>query len=156
MRSKKTPSQSKIETRQIVMPEHTNPQNTIFGGVIMSWIDIAAAMCAMKHAGHPVVTAQIDNIVFRAPVKVGEFVLISAIPTFSGQSSLEIETIVTSENPYDGTSKVTTTARLTFVALKKDGGKFIIPELCPESDSEQKAWQEAQQRMLIRKKERPS
>ena len=53
---------SMIEMREMVMPHHSNPQGTVFGGTVMSWIDIAAAMCAAKHANKPVVTVHVDRI----------------------------------------------------------------------------------------------
>ncbi|MGZ3787990.1 MAG: acyl-CoA thioesterase, partial [Bacteriovorax sp.] len=63
----KTVRESAVETRYLVMPNHTNPQNSIFGGVVMSWIDMAAAMVAERHTNRPVVTVHVDGISFKAP-----------------------------------------------------------------------------------------
>ena len=60
----KSPKESFIIMQEMVMPHHTNPQNTIFGGVVMSWIDIAAAMSAAKLCNKPVVTVHVDEIHF--------------------------------------------------------------------------------------------
>ncbi len=61
----KTPSESEVVMRQMVMPGDINSHGTIFGGTVMSWIDIAAAMCARGHCNFPVVTVHIDDIEFR-------------------------------------------------------------------------------------------
>ena len=64
----KSPRESAVETRYILMPQHANPQGTAFGGVIIAWIDTVAAMAAQKHARCEVVTAGIDSLVFREPI----------------------------------------------------------------------------------------
>ena len=64
----KTPSQSAVETRYLMMPHQANPQGTAFGGTIMSWIDMVAAMAAERHCGMEVVTAGIDSLVFKKPI----------------------------------------------------------------------------------------
>ena len=68
----KTPAHSAVETRYLVMPGHANAFGTAFGGAIMSWIDMVAAMAAQKHCGCEVVTAGIDSVAFEEPVHVGD------------------------------------------------------------------------------------
>ena len=53
---------------EIVMPQHTNPIEVIFGGVIMSWVDIASAIAAGRHWKTHVATASIDDIQFIQPI----------------------------------------------------------------------------------------
>mgnify|MGYP000144421929 FL=1 len=74
----KSPSESQIQMREMVMPGDTNIHGTIFGGKIMAWIDIAGAMVATKHCNNPVVTANISDIDFISPIKVGHHVIIKA------------------------------------------------------------------------------
>ena len=59
--AKHTPRASRVETVQIVLPGLTNTHGTIFGGMLMQWIDIAAAVSAGRHASGPVVTAAMDS-----------------------------------------------------------------------------------------------
>ena len=59
-----SPEQTEVEMNELVLPSHTNSLGTIFGGQVMAWIDIAAAMAAMKHARTTVVTASIDALTF--------------------------------------------------------------------------------------------
>ena len=67
----KTPRDSQVESRFIVMPQHANPAGIAFGGVIMSWIDMVAAMVAQRHCEHEVVTASTDQISFRLRFTLG-------------------------------------------------------------------------------------
>ena len=148
---KKTPKDSQVEMMEMVMPGHTNPQNTIFGGVVMSWIDIAAAMCAARHCNKPVVTVHVDDIDFRHPIKIGAHVSIKASLNYVGKSSMVIGTKVTSTNPYTGKTLVTTKAYLTFVALDEDGKPCIVPELELITEDDKRRYANAKKRTESRK-----
>ena len=152
----KTPSESAVEMREMVMPNHTNPQNTVFGGVVMSWIDVAAAMVAARHCGRPVVTAHISDIDFIAPIKMGYHVLIQASLNYVGSTSMIIGVKVTSENPYTGECRTTTKAYLTFVALDDLGRPSSVPALKPESPDEIRRFENAKKRVALKKSVRES
>jgi acyl-CoA hydrolase len=152
----KTPSETAIEMREMVMPHHTNPQSTVFGGTVMSWIDIAAAMVAARHCGRPVVTAHIDDIDFIAPIKMGYHVLIQASMNYVGRTSMIVGVKVTSENPYTGEVRKTTTAYLTFVALDDLGKPVAVPQLRPESEDEIRRYDNAKKRVTMKKEIRVS
>lgn len=150
----KTPQDSAIEMRYLVMPSHTNPQYSIFGGVVMSWIDMAAAMVAERHSNRPVVTVHIDDISFKAPIKIGDHVTIKAMMNYVGTSSMLIGVKVIAENPFTGINRHTTTAYLTFVALDDIGKPIGVPKLIPQTDEEKRRFEEGKVRMeeLKRKK----
>ncbi|MFP5492377.1 MAG: acyl-CoA thioesterase [Bacteriovoracia bacterium] len=152
MKTSKTPSDSAVEMREMVMPHHTNPQNTVFGGTVMSWMDIAAAMVAARHANRPVVTVHISDIDFIAPVKMGHHVHIQASLNYVGKSSMIVGVKVTSENPMTGERRKTTKAYLTFVALDDLGKPTDVPELKVESPDEVRRFENAKQRALAKKK----
>jgi len=154
--SPKTPSETSIEMREMVMPNHTNAHGTVFGGTVMSWIDIAAAMVAARHCGRPVVTAHIDDIDFIAPVKMGYHVLIQASLNYVGRSSMIVGVKVTSENPYTGEVRTTTKAYLTFVALDDLGRPTEIPGLKPETEDEIRRFENAKKRVQMKKHVRAS
>jgi acyl-CoA hydrolase len=156
MKSSKTPIESAVEMREMVMPHHTNPQNTVFGGTVMSWIDIAAAMVAARHCGRPVVTAHIDDIDFIAPIKVGYHVLIQASLNYVGKTSMIVGVKVTSENPYTGESRTTTKAYLTFVALDDLGKPVTVPTLEPQTEDEKRRFENAKKRVAMKKTVRES
>ncbi len=152
MKTSKTPSDSAVEMREMVMPHHTNPQNTVFGGTVMSWMDIAAAMVAARHANRPVVTVHISDIDFIAPVKMGHHVHIQASLNYVGTSSMIVGVKVTSENPMTGERRKTTKAYLTFVALDDLGKPTTVPELKVESPDEVRRFENAKQRAQAKKK----
>ncbi|MBA2405295.1 MAG: acyl-CoA thioesterase [Bdellovibrionales bacterium] len=137
--------------REMVMPHHTNPQNTVFGGTVMSWIDIAAAMVASRHCSRPVVTAHISDIDFIAPVKMGYHVLIQASLNYVGKTSMIVGVKVISENPYTGESRTTTKAYLTFVALDDLGRPVQVPELKYETEDEIRRFENAKKRVAMKK-----
>lgn len=143
----KTPSLSNAEMRFLVMPEHTNPQNSIFGGVVMSWIDMAAAMVAERHSGRPVVTVHVDDISFKAPIKIGDHVLVKASVNYVGKTSMLVGVKVIAENPFTGITRHTTTAYLTFVALDDIGRPIEICKLNPETEEEKRRFTQGEKRM---------
>jgi acyl-CoA hydrolase len=150
----KTASESAVETRFLVMPNDTNPQNSIFGGVVMSWIDMVAAMVAERHSNRPVVTVHVDDISFKAPIKIGDHVLIKASINYVGKTSMLVGVKVVAENPFTGITRHTTTAYLTFVALDDIGRPIQIHGVIPETDDEKRRFAEGQARIEEMKKKK--
>lgn len=150
----KTVEESAVEMRYLVMPNHTNPQNSIFGGVVMSWIDMAAAMVAERHSNRPVVTVHVDDISFKAPIKIGDHVLIKASLNFVGKTSMLVGVKVIAENPFTGISRHTTTAYLAFVALDDIGRPIQVRGVIPESDAEKRRFEEGRLRIEAMKKKK--
>lgn len=150
----KSPRISKIEMREMVLPQHTNALNSVFGGVLMSWIDLAAAMCAQKHCERHVVTVHIDELSFLSPIKVGEHVMIKAAINYAGKTSMIIGVRVESENPLTREIRLTTRAYLTFVAIDLSGKPTSVPPLILENEEDQRRFENAKLRDAHRKKMR--
>ena len=144
------PEDSWVEMTEMVLPQHTNSHGTVFGGVVMSWVDIAAATCSLRHCRKPVVTASIDALHFLAPIKQGHIVSIKASINFVGRSSCEVGVKVVSENPITGVRSHTASAYLTFVALDDNGRPTEMPPLEPVTKDEKRRYEAAQ----IRRKSR--
>ena len=85
----KTAQESSITMTELVLPNDTNTFGNLMGGRLMYWMDIAAALAAMKHCGAPVVTASVDNISFESPIKLGNVVHIEAKVSRAFNSSME-------------------------------------------------------------------
>src|SRR5215475_7985251 len=96
--SRKTPRSSRVDTAQLVLPGLTNVHGTIFGGILMQWIDIAAGIAAARHASGPVVTASMDRLHFLSPVRLGEVVILQAQVNFAARTSMEVGVRVFAEN----------------------------------------------------------
>lgn len=135
---------------EIVLPSHANALGTIFGGTIMSWIDIAGAIAAGRHARRVVVTASIDALGFVAPVKVGHVVHIRASVNYAGRTSMEVGVRVDSENQLTGALSHTVTAYMTFVALDDNGRPVAVAPVLPETPEEKRRYEQAQKRRQSR------
>jgi len=147
----KRPSDSAVETRYLLMPHHANPYGTAFGGVIVAWIDMVAAMAAQKHCGREVVTASIDSLSFDEPIYIGEQVVLKASVNYVGRTSMEIGVQVSREDPCTGKSAAATTAYLTFVALDADKKPTAVEPIVPETDDEKRRYENAKTRVKARK-----
>lgn len=128
---------------EIVLPSDANALGTIFGGKVMAWIDIAAAISAGKHARRVVVTASIDALHFVAPVRVGEVLNIRAQVNYAGRTSMEVGVRVDAENPLTGEVRHTATAYTTFVALDEKGAPTPIPPIAPATPEERRRFEQA-------------
>src|SRR5262252_2783242 len=114
---RKTPRATRVETAQVVLPGLTNVHGTIFGGIMMQWIDGAAGIAAGRHAGGAVVTASMDRLHFLAPVQIGEVVTVEAQVNFAARTSMEVGVRVFAENQATLERHQATRAYLTFVAV---------------------------------------
>ena len=137
---------------EIVLPGHANALGTIFGGQVMSWIDIAAAIAAGRHARKVVVTASIDALHFVAPIKVGHVVHIKAMVNFASRTSMEVGVRVDSENPVTGEIHHTAKAYLTFVALDDHGRPTPVAPVLAENPEEKRRFEQARLRRESRVK----
>jgi len=147
----KSPKESAVVTRYLLMPHQANPQGTAFGGAIVAWIDMVAAMVAQRHCGKEVVTAGIDSLVFREPIRVGDHVLLKASINYVGRSSMEVGVQVSREDPYSGDEVIATTAHLTFVALDENKKPTAVAPILPETEQEKKRYENAKLRVKARK-----
>ena len=150
MSENKAPSSSQVVMTQLVLPTHTNSLDTVFGGTVMSWIDIAAAISAQRHSCKPVVTASIDRLDFIAPIRKGWVVNLVASVNFCSRTSMEVGVRVDAENPMTGEKFHTASAYLTFVALGSDGKPSEVPQLKLVTDDDRRRFQDAAKRREIR------
>ena len=150
MKEKKAVSSSQVVMTQLVLPTHTNALDTVFGGTVMSWIDIAGAIAAQRHSATDVVTASIDQLNFIAPIRKGWVVNLKASVNFTSRTSMEIGVRVDAENPKTSEMFHTASAYMTFVALGSDGRPSPIPGLIFESDIEKRRFAAAEKRRAQR------
>jgi acyl-CoA hydrolase len=146
MNEKKAISASQVIMTQLVLPTHTNSLDTVFGGTVMSWIDICAAIAAQRHSNREVVTASIDQLNFIAPIKRGWVVNLKASVNFTSKTSMEIGVRVDAENPKTSEMFHTASAYLTFVALGSDGKPTTVPQLIINDIHEERRFKAALKR----------
>ncbi|TVQ31139.1 MAG: acyl-CoA thioesterase [Phycisphaeraceae bacterium] len=103
------------------MPRDTNQYGTIFGGVILSWIDQAGFVEARRHGAHRWVTAALDRVDFVAPVGLGDIVNFYTRTVRMGTKSVTVEVDVEVDRYATGQCVRVTTATTTMVAVGPDG-----------------------------------
>src|SRR5215217_6086119 len=107
--------------RTIAMPSDTNPAGDIFGGWLMSQMDLAAGNAAARHAGGRCATIAVDGITFHKPVRVGDEITVWAELLGVGRTSMRFQVSAWRRaRDSDRTPKVTE-AVFTFVALDSEG-----------------------------------
>jgi acyl-CoA hydrolase len=129
---------SQVTFADLAEPMSQNVAGTLFGGVLLGFIDRAAAFCAMKHAGRPVVTKSFDEVEFNEPIYIGELVVAHASVNFTGTTSIEVGVKVLAQNPITGEERHTNTCYATFVALDENGRPARVPPVQPETDEEKR------------------
>ena len=140
------PSVSLVQMTELVLPNHMNSLGTVFGGVIMSWIDVAASISASRYCSKNVVTASIDDVHFLAPVHNGDVVCLTAQVNYTHKTSMEIGVKVTAENTKTKNIRHTVSAYLTFVALDEQYKPIPVPPLLLKTEEEKRQFEQAKER----------
>jgi acyl-CoA thioesterase YciA len=121
--------------RVTMMPRDTNAHGTIFGGVILSYIDQAGAVEAYRHVTQKLVTVAIKEVVFHEPVRVGDLVSLFAEATRFGRTSITVAVKVYAHRLMtEGAHDVKVTeAELTYVAVDGAGRPTPLRRLSAQS-----------------------
>lgn len=142
-RSDKTPTESSVMMTEIVLPNDTNVLGNLLGGRLMHWIDIAAALAAMKHSERVCVTASVDEINFLAPTKTGHIVTLYASVNRVFRTSMEVGVRVVRLDPLRREEASVGNAYLTFVGIDEQGAPVELPQLRPTTSEERRRYEEA-------------
>jgi acyl-CoA hydrolase len=142
-------SASRTEQVQILIADTMNGAGRLFGGRLMEWIDVVAAVAARRHSCCNVTTAAVDSLQFAAPAFVNDTIILSACVTWSGRTSMEVCVRTYVEN-LDGTRQEINRAYLVMVALDQNGNPAPVPPVYPETEEEKQEFTEAQKRKEYR------
>lgn len=121
-------SDTTTQLAQIMTPLEANVIGNVFGGAILSMIDLTASATAQRFSGNICVTASFDRVDFHEPIDVGSLVTMEGSVTYAGRTSMEITIQVYSTNLKIGQKRHTNTARVTMVAIK-EGKPTPVPKL---------------------------
>ena len=149
-RKKKFPRESAVSMTELVLPNDTNTLNNLMGGRLMHWMDIVSAISAQKHSNRFVVTASVDNISFKQPIRLGNVVTLKAKVTRAFNSSMEVRIDVIAEDIPASTVTESNSAFFTFVAVDQLGRPIDIAEVEPETDEEKELFEGALRRRQLR------
>lgn len=120
-----------LTTRTMAMPSDTNPAGDIFGGWVLSQMDIAAGICAGQRAQARVVTVALDSMSFILPVKVGDILGLYTKVTEVGRTSMTVQVEAWVRRNRIGNREKVTEGHFKFVAIDEDGKPTKLPD---ESD----------------------
>jgi acyl-CoA hydrolase len=139
-----------ITMNELVLPNDTNTFGDLMGGKLMYWMDIAAYLSAAKHCNSAAMTASVDNISFKTPIKLGNVICIEAIVTRAFNTSMEIHLKVWNQNMISQTRVLSNEAFFTFVALDENKHPKKVPEIIAETEEQIKYYDGALRRRQMR------
>ncbi|MBL0357022.1 MAG: acyl-CoA thioesterase [Chitinophagaceae bacterium] len=146
----KKASESFVIMNELVLPNDTNVFGNLMGGRLMYWMDIAAGISASRHCNAPCMTASVDNLSFKNPIKLGNVVHIEAQVTRAFNTSMEIHIKVWGEDSLHQYRYESNEAYFTFVALDPNRKPRPVPAVIPENEAEQRLYEGALRRRQLR------
>ncbi len=138
------------DVADLMFPPDANMHGTVFGGKVLQMVDKAASVCAMRHAGKPVVTVAMERVEFLVPIRVGTFLIANARVNYTGRSSMEIGVEVYAEDMPGGRRVHTNSCLVTMVAVDAAGRPSLVPGLTLETPEDKERWAAAEKRRLHR------
>jgi acyl-CoA hydrolase len=141
---------SRSEMTEVVLPQDANALGNILGGRVMHLMDIAAAIAAHRHSNSYVVTASVDHVDFRNPIRVGELIVLKSSVNRVFRTSMEVGVKIFSENILTGERKHTTSAYVTFVAIDENRQPRPVAPLILQSAEDRRRYRQAGQRRRAR------
>ena len=145
-REAQSPDESASEIAELMMPGDVNNLGHVFGGVVLSMVDRAAAVTAMRHSRQPCVTVSINQVDFKEPIYTGEFLTCSARVNYVGRTSMEIGVRVVAEHPITGRRRNTNDCFLTFVAIDENSRPAPVPGLKLVTDEDKERFEDGKRR----------
>lgn len=146
----KPASASRTVQTQILLSQHINGSGRLFGGQLMQWIDVVAAVAARRHAGRNVTTASIDTLHFKAPAYANDTVVLIGKVTYVGRTSMEVR-VDTFVESLDGARRMINRAYLVLVALDENDRSTPVPPLLTETEEERAEWEAGKRRNALRR-----
>ncbi|MCL2082673.1 MAG: acyl-CoA thioesterase [Oscillospiraceae bacterium] len=150
---KKRISESRTEQVQIVMSGDINGNGRLFGGRLVEWIDVIAAVVARRHSGCEVTTVSIENLHFKLAAYANDTVVLIGCVTHVGHTSMEVRVDTYAEN-LRGERSIINRAYVVMVALDKNEKPTPVPGLLLETDEQRAEWAAGERRRELNKSRR--
>ena len=147
----KTVKSSKVTISELMLPSHSNFNNKIHGGYILSLMDQIAFACASKYSGVYCVTASVDTVDFLKPIEIGELVTMKASVNYVGKTSMVIGIRVEAENIQTGKTKHCNSSYFTMVAKDENGNSVAVPGLVISNLQEVRRFYNCLKRIALKK-----
>jgi len=146
-------SESQTEQVHIIMPGDINGTGRLFGGRLVEWIDIVAAVTARRHSEKEVTTVSIDHLNFKAPAYANDTVVLIGCVTYTGCTSVEVRVDTYVEN-LNGKRSIINRAYIVMVALDKNDKPSPVPSLILENEEQRAEWAAGEKRHKTNKERR--
>jgi len=143
-------SETFVSRTELVLPNDTNTLGNLMGGRLLHWMDIITAIAAQRSSNRVVVTASVDFVEFKSPIKLGDIVILEAKVTRAFNSSMEVKVEVWSENLQTNERKKSNSAFYTFVAVDQSGNPIPVNQVVPETEEEKAEYEKALTRRELR------
>lgn len=144
-RTMKRVSDSYTTQVQVLTQANLNGYNRLFGGQLMSWMDVVAAVAARRHSGRNVTTVRVEDLEFRAPAHANDTLLLTAHLCHVGRSSMNVCVHVYVE-ALSGERQLINQAHFIMVALDEGEKPTPVPGLMLETQQQRDEWREAEAR----------
>ena len=141
---------SQVTISRLMEPRDANLLGNVHGGVLMKLIDEVGGIAAARHAQRPVVTVAIDSVTFISPIRVGDLVVLAAMLTWVGRTSMEAQVHVEAENIFTGDRTHTNSAYVVYVSLDENRKPTEVPRLIAETKEQRQRMIEADVRQAQR------
>ncbi|MBN1543519.1 acyl-CoA thioesterase [candidate division KSB1 bacterium] len=142
-RNKRT---SDAELSVLARPQDANTIGTIFGGRLLEWMDMAAAICARRHTALRVATVSLTGVQFLQPIRVGQVMDFRACVNRTFGTSLEVQVVVFAQDTYRRKRELAVIGYFTLVGLDENGTPVAVPIFEPQTDNEIERWRAAELR----------
>jgi len=149
--AKKIKQQKQLFMTRLMTPDMSNFSGKVHGGTILKLLDEAAFSCASRYCKTYVVTASLDQVVFKKPITVGDLVTFKCHVNYVGRSSMEIGIRVEGEKIREKTQYHAISCYFTMVSVDENGKTLPVPRLQLDSEAEEKLFQAGKMRCAMRK-----
>ena len=136
---------------QVLTQGNLNGYNRLFGGKLMSWMDVVAGVVARRHSERNVTTVRVEDLEFRAPAHANDTLMLTGHITHAGRTSMEVCVHVYVE-ALTGQRKLINQAHFVMVALDEAERPTEVPGLLLETDQHKEEWRQAEERRARRKR----
>lgn len=144
---------SYTEQVQIVSQAYLNGFSRLFGGKLMEWIDVVAAVVARRHCGRNVTTVMVDTLQFQEAAYANNIIVLTGKITYVGKTSMEV-CVKSFAEDFDGKKRLINTAYLVMVAVDEHERPTEVPRLVLETEEERQEWLAGEKRYMLRKTRR--
>ncbi|MGH7297330.1 MAG: acyl-CoA thioesterase, partial [Polyangiaceae bacterium] len=135
-----------------VSPDIADELGFLRPGKVLEWMDVVGVVAAARHCRMPVVTASVDGMVMRDPIRIGARVTMAAGPAHTSERSIGLWVSMTQRLEAAHAAREVLSGYMTFVAIREDGGIARVPQFVPETPAEVARFREGSLRREFRSK----